>query len=95
MITYKLHQSGEDFILAACDTELVGKTLVTEDGADVFINPSFYQEEEISAEDLLELVKDATIVNLFGEETLKAVEILDLKIILVSGVPHSQIIKMI
>ena len=95
MISFKLHERGKELVLGACDADLIGKTLRSSNGAKVFINPKFYKGEIISAEELLILLKTATIVNLFGEETIAAVKSLNLKTIMVGGVPHSQIFKIL
>lgn len=94
MITHKLHKRGKDLVLAACDSHLIGKTLTTEDGAEVIIKSEFYKGEEITSEKLLELIKEATIVNLFGEETIKAAGNNCGRTIIIQGVPHAQIIKL-
>ncbi|MBN1923580.1 MAG: DUF424 family protein [Nanoarchaeota archaeon] len=95
MITHKLHVKGKELVLAACDEDLIGKTLHAVNGAEIFINPSFYKGEHVSADKLVELVREATIVNLFGKETLNAVKSLNLNVLNIGGVPHSQVFKIL
>ena len=95
MIISKLHQQGNKIVLAACDKELIGKTLSNEHGAEIFMNPSFYQGEECSADKLLELIQICTSANLFGKETIKACKNQLSKIIDCNGVPHAQIFKIV
>jgi hypothetical protein len=95
MIISKLHERGKELVLAACDADLIGKTLITKDEAEVFINPKFYKGEIITPEKLLDLMREATIVNLFGEETITAAKNECGRIINIQGVPHAQIIRIL
>ena len=95
MIISKLHKQEGNIILAACDDNLIGKTLTNEHGAQIFINPTFYGNEKCSAEELIKRIKICTIANLFGVETIKVCKEQVSKIIDCNGVPHAQIIKII
>jgi len=64
-IAFKVIPTPEGKILAACDRELVGKTL-KEGNLKVFINPEFYFEKEGDEKELESLMKDAIAMNFFG-----------------------------
>ncbi|MFA5333922.1 MAG: DUF424 family protein [Candidatus Nanoarchaeia archaeon] len=97
MIVAKYHQSERDLLLAACDLDLIGKTLKLENGAEVKILESFYQDKEVTEEELIKMAKECTIGNFFGTETINA--LIKAKIIFkestieLNGVPHSQLYK--
>ncbi|VVB74573.1 Uncharacterised protein [Candidatus Tiddalikarchaeum anstoanum] len=99
MIVAKLHKRGNDLLLAACDEELLGKTLNHSNGAEIFINPSFYKGDKMDKEEFIKNLKDATIINLFGKETVKiavdANELSEDGAIIIAGVPHAQIVRML
>lgn len=64
----KLHHSktGET-VAAICDEELLGKKIKCDNGLEITVNVSFYGGVLVEDENVLQFVKDATIVNLFGE----------------------------
>lgn len=95
MIISKIHQRSNELVLAACDADLIGKELKHDNGAVINIKESFYKGEETSPERLIELIKQATIINLFGEETINAAKTYCTRIINIQGVPHAQIMKML
>ena len=64
-VAFKIISTPEGKILAACDRELVGKTL-KEGNLEVFINPEFYFEKEGDEKELESLMKDAIAMNFFG-----------------------------
>lgn len=94
MIVAKLHRRGNDLLLAVCDKKLLGKKL----NDDVFIDPHFYGNETINEQELISLMKDATIINLFGNETIdiaiKFGHCTKDTIRLIDNVAHVQIVKM-
>lgn len=98
-IVFKLHESGRELLLAACDKNLLNRTLKSVEGAEVFISSDFYNGEEVDEKGLIKLVKKATIVNLFGEETIQAVINAGLcnesNVLRFENVPHAQIFTMV
>ena len=91
------HISGKEVLLAVCDKEILGKTLKKDD-IEIKIG-DFYKGEEVSEEELLSNVKQATIVNAIGEKTisffLKNKIINEESLIYLNGIPHAQIYKMV
>ena len=99
MIVAKIYKRGAEALLAACDSDLLGKTLDGNDGVSVTISKYFYGDKMISGEELVRLLAQATNANLFGRETIDLAireGFLDEEGILYIGeVPHAQIFMMI
>ena len=94
VIWAKLHREGRDVLLAACDGELLGK----EFGGSV-LSKRFYGGEPVDEKRLGELLDGCTAANLAGERVIKAAKskglVRDGGVMLVSGVPHAQIVRML
>lgn len=97
MIVAKYHQSERDLLLAACDSNLIGKKLILDNGAEVKILENFYKDKIVTEQELTLMAKECTTANFFGTETINALikagiigkeSIMDLK-----GVPHTQLYK--
>jgi hypothetical protein len=97
MIAAKFHQSERELLLAACDYELLGKTINLSNGAEVKILESFYKDRIVSEEELIKMANECTTANFFGKETILALIkgkiISENSAILLNGVPHSQLYK--
>ena len=84
-------------LLAACDAELLGKTL--KEGKIVFhINEKFYKGTRVTVEEAVELMKQCTIVNMIGKKIVeKAIEaglVHPEAVLLIEGIPHAQIVRL-
>jgi len=84
-------------LLAACDVELLGKTL--KEGKIVFhVNEKFYKGTKVTVEEAVELMKQCTIVNMVGEKIVKkAIEaglVHPEAVLLIEGIPHAQIVRL-
>lgn len=84
-------------MLAACDVELLGKTL--KEGKIVFhVNEKFYKGTKVTVEEAVELMKQCTIVNMVGEKIVKkAIEaglVHPEAVLLIEGIPHAQIVRL-
>ncbi|MFC1801666.1 DUF424 family protein [Nanoarchaeota archaeon] len=96
MIVAKLHQNPDgQKILALCDKNLLGKKF-EEGNRQLDLTSNFYQGEEKSEEEIKELIKDAYIINLVGQESLDLIKKLNLveeeHIIRINNIPHAQIV---
>lgn len=93
--TYGRHAG---LIVAVCDKEICGKTLKA-DGIEVFINPRFYNGQEASSSEVLDLLKRCYSANLFGEKVVelakKAGLVDSTQIKIIGGIPHAQLIRMV
>jgi len=93
----KVHKRGDRTIAAVCDKNLLGK-LFEEDGKQLDITGEFYNGEEREASEIGDIVRNADVVNLVGEESIKLglqEELIDEnQIIRIQEVPHAQAILM-
>jgi len=95
MISARLHISGDETLLAACDMTLLGQEF--RDGRlKLVVSRDFYEGMEVDTSRFLELMGAATMANLVGEETVGAAVdggFVDRKCVLhVAGVPHAQMV---
>lgn len=94
MIVARMHRREGEAVLAACDKELIGRTL-TDGKLKVSITEGFYGSQVMSGDDLLLLMGQATAMNLFGEKTVKLASDAgyaeEESVMLIDGVPHIQI----
>jgi len=98
MISIKIYKQGKDILIGACDENLIGKKF--EDGKfQIDVSKNFYDGERIKADFLKIYLKDATIANLVGKETIKfAIDFgfIDAdSVIKIKGIPHAQMVRMI
>ena len=89
-------KQGRHVIVAACDAELLGKTLKY--GKIEFeVRKDFYGGSLVYLEEAVELIRRGTIINLVGETVIEGALRHGLvhpnAIIDVSGVPHAQVIR--
>ncbi|MGB9939668.1 DUF424 domain-containing protein [Methanosarcina sp.] len=89
----KIYKNGEHVLVAACDKEVLGKTLKRGNTA-VEISRAFYEGEYVSEEELQKALEGATTANLFGEKTIKCAikcRLIDPdSVIIIDNVPHAQ-----
>ncbi len=99
-IYLKIHRSSNTIVTAACDAELLGKTLEDRTrGIKLIINRSFYQGELVTVEEGVEAIRVAENVNLVGSRIISAVlkeNLANEQAVLViqtdqGGIPHLQI----
>jgi len=89
----KIYKNGGHVLVAACDKEVLGKTL-KHGNSVVEISRAFYGEEPASEEELQKALVEATTANLFGEKTIKCAikcGFIDPdSVIMIDCVPHAQ-----
>lgn len=94
MVLAKLHQNPQgQKIIALCDKNLLGKKF-EEGNHQLDLTTDFYKGEEKSEQEIKELLKDAYIINLVGQESLNLMKKLKLnpeKIIRIKNIPHAEI----
>lgn len=93
----KVVKHGRQVLVAACDAEVLGKTL--SDGDIVFeVRESFYKGLRVKVEEAIALIENATVANLIGthivKKAIKEGLVHPEAILLISGVPHAQIVKL-
>lgn len=69
MIFIKEHIHNNRQLLAICDGNLIGKTF-EEDDKVLNVSKNFYQGEPMFENDILKLIKDNTLLNIVGEESI-------------------------
>ena len=99
-VVMRIHRVRSEFVVAACDAELLGHELPVGDrGRTVRVSGDFYGEREVSVEELLWALERATVANLLGSRVLRiasehghvaAEATTDL-----GGVPHAEIFAMV
>ncbi|MEF8848094.1 MAG: DUF424 family protein [Candidatus Thermoplasmatota archaeon] len=98
MISIKKYKQGEDLLISACDEDLIGKKF-KEGRFKINVSRKFYDGMRVNKKKFELYLKEATIANLVGEETVKyaiKIGIIDPEnVIKIKGVPHAQMVKMI
>jgi hypothetical protein len=96
LICMRIYHKGVEVLLAACDSEILGKTF--RDGELRIECSKFYDGEEVSVEEFVTKLKEATIANLVGTRTVQAAIdegfVDDNCIIWIGEVPHAQMVVM-
>lgn len=97
MIYVKVYRHGRETLVAACDSDIVGKTFRSKD-LKIQVSEGFYKGDKGGEEMLVNRLEMATVANLVGRETMAiAVKhgFVDPDTILViGGVPHAQLARM-
>jgi len=63
----KVFRVGEQVLVAACDADLLGKTISSERGVELHVSEQFYGEDVLTAKQTCEMMKVATSLNLIGD----------------------------
>ncbi len=92
----KVHDRGGETLVAVCDEELLGKTLMEGDLV-MEVKEDFYKGDRMSPDSLGGLFSEATILNLLGNDVVdKAVGrgFVDANNVLeIAGVKHAQVVE--
>lgn len=92
-IYIKVYTVSNEILVAACDAELVGKTL-KEGDIEFHVSKEFYADVLGDEELLKKHLMQATIANLVGHKAVKCgidVGIIDEEnVLIIEGVPHAQ-----
>ncbi len=93
----KAYRDGSEFLVACCDEDMRGLTF--EEGERILeVTESFYCDKLFEEREVCSLLREATILNIVGEEIVKlAIKekiILEQSVLRVKGVPHAQMVKM-
>lgn len=89
----KEHRYSEGLLVAACDSNLIGKKF-EEDNLQLDLSSDFYKGRELKENELKRVLKKARVANLVGEKTVLVAISLGLvdkeKVIKIKNVPHCQ-----
>ncbi|MBN1677211.1 MAG: DUF424 domain-containing protein [Candidatus Thermoplasmatota archaeon] len=98
MIRVKVYRHGSEVLVAACDSDILGKTFKSR-GLKLHISEGFYDGEKADEDILVNRLEMATVANLAGRRTLEiAIRrgfVDDGCVIEIGGVPHAQMARMI
>lgn len=96
-ISINMIRQGRTVLVAACDADLLGKTLKY-GKVNFEVRRDFYGGRLVQVEDAVDLIKTANIVNLVGpvivEMAVKEKLIHPQAILDISGIPHAQMVKL-
>jgi hypothetical protein len=88
---------GQKVLLAACDAELLGKT-IKEENIEFKVKKEFYKGYKTNVNKAIDLIEQATIINLTGCNVVnKAIErgyVHPEAVIQINNIPHAQIVKL-
>ncbi|MBO3802657.1 MAG: DUF424 family protein [Candidatus Brockarchaeota archaeon] len=88
----KVYRVQDQVLVAACDAELLGKTVRTESGVEVLISERFYGGELLEPERAREAMRSATSLNLVGNRIVNLALSSEIghpdSVIMVDGVAH-------
>jgi hypothetical protein len=97
-ISVKVHKSGRELLVAACDGELLGQTYRS-DKVKLHVSRDFYEGQMCDEEVFISRLEMATMANLVGRRTVEAATrhgFIDADCLLVvDGIPHAQMARMI
>lgn len=98
-VVMRVHRVRAEFVVAACDEELVGRDLpIGSSGRTVKISSQFYGERQVTKEELLWALARATVANLLGARVLRIAEeegfVAPGGTITLGGVPHAEIFSL-
>jgi hypothetical protein len=95
----RIHRVRSEFVVAACDAELLGRDLPLDGGGKVKVTSHFYGERQVSREELLWALERATVANLLGPKVLAVAEagghVRPGGTTTLGGVPHAEIFAMV
>ena len=63
----KVFRVGEQVLVAACDGDLLGKTIRSEKGVELHVSEQFYGGKSLTAKETCEAMMAATSLNLIGD----------------------------
>ena len=98
MISVKVHSKGKELLVAAADRDLLGKTFRSEN-LRIHVSREFYDGEALDEDAFILRLQMATVANLVGEHAVGvAIKHGFVKadcVLVIDGVPHAQMARMI
>ena len=99
-IVMRVHRVRSEFVVAACDEELLGQELrVGTRGTPVRVTSHFYGERPVSEDELVWALRRATTANLLGPRVLAIAQregfVSSEGLGQLGGVPHAEIFAMV
>ncbi len=95
MVIVKIHKREDRTIVAVCDSDLIGRKF-TEGERQLDLTADFYKGDERDGKDVGDIIRNADMVNLVGQESVKLglqeEVITQDHVITIDGIPHAQAI---
>jgi hypothetical protein len=92
----KIHKTSGETLVALCDRDVIGKTY-REGELRIKVTERFYRGKLLEVDDCDPFIKEATIANFVGKDSVaKGVDlglIREENVIRVAGVPHAQMVR--
>ncbi|MEM3085713.1 MAG: DUF424 family protein [Halobacteria archaeon] len=92
----KIYRQEGHVVVAACDRELLGRTL-REGNVRLEVSEAFYEGESVTREELRAALAGATTANLVGEEAVACAReggfVEESGVVWIEGVPHAQFFR--
>ena len=98
MVWVNVISRGDEIVVAACDADILGRVF-KEGKRKLDVSEDFYKGKEVTVDEVIQLLADATIANLTGKEVVEAA--IEAKVILkecviyIDKVPHAQMCRML
>ena len=97
-ISVRVHRSGRELLVAACDSELLGRTF-REGKLRLHVHAEFYEGDRVEEDILVNRLEMATVANLVGKRVV-AIAIRHGMVnpdcvLVIDGVPHAQMARMV
>ena len=96
MIAVRMFEREGEVLLAACDEELLDRTLRS-DGMKLTVSRVFYMKAIVTEDEVKELMCQATTMNLVGNTTVSIARELGLvsgNVLRIEGIEHAQTVRM-
>jgi hypothetical protein len=91
----KSYSVNKEILVAACDSELVGRTFC-EGELHLYVNEDFFKGQPADEHEVKKALEEATIANLVGERSVTCgidSGVVDENcVIIIDGVPHAQMV---
>jgi len=92
----RVRESLDHVLVSACDKDLLGRTL-SEGNLKFSINPEFYGGELVDTKTCIKYLKNATVANMVGKNTVNAAIEAGLvhkkAVLYIEGEPHAQWVR--
>jgi uncharacterized protein len=94
-IYLKSYNVNKEILVAACDSELVGRTFC-EGELHLYVNEDFFKGQPADEHEVKQALEEATIANLVGQRSVTCgidSGVIDENcVIMIDGVPHAQMV---
>ena len=94
-IFLKSYNVNKEILVAACDSELIGRTFC-EGELHLHVNEDFFKGQPADEHEVKKALKEATIANLIGERSVSCgidSGVVDENcVIMIGGIPHAQMV---